>query len=150
MHRSGRTARAGAGGLVVTLVALFFSDLAIHSMLVLTSVVLLTSVLFDYTGIYEQMIMDIPAGEFGQVYTMDVTNGGVRLLDLPESVPAEVQEAVKVAEAAIIDGSLEAWQTDDGELVLRDEEAGEDKPENAERLSLDIGIAFPDGFPGFV
>ena len=50
--------------------------------------VLLTSVLFDYTGIYEQMIDDLDAGTFGKIYTMDVENGGVRLLDLPEDVAA--------------------------------------------------------------
>ena len=69
--------------------------------------VLLTSVLFDYSGIYEQMINNIPAGEFGQVYTMDISNGGVRLLDLPDSVSPEVREAVETAEAGIVDGSIE-------------------------------------------
>ena len=48
--------------------------------------------------------------------------------------------------AQVIEGTLEAWQTDDGELVVRDPEADDEKPEDAERLSLDIGIAFPDGF----
>jgi simple sugar transport system substrate-binding protein len=68
--------------------------------------VLLTSVMFDYTGIYEQMIVNAGTDQFGQVYTMDVTNGGVRLLELPESVPADVREAVETAEAGIVDGSI--------------------------------------------
>ena len=50
--------------------------------------------LFDYQGIYTQMIKDIEAGTFGKVYTMDVKNGGVRLLDLPASVPQDVKDAV--------------------------------------------------------
>jgi hypothetical protein len=33
---------------------------------------LLSSVLFDYTGIYNQMLDDLSAGTFGDVYTMDV------------------------------------------------------------------------------
>ncbi len=45
--------------------------------------ILLTSVLFDYTGVYSQMLDNTVAGTFGQVYTMTLANGGVRLLDLP-------------------------------------------------------------------
>ncbi len=47
---------------------------------------------------------------------------------------------------AVIDGSLEAWRTDAGEIVLRDREAGGEKPDNAKRLSVDIGVAFPESF----
>jgi simple sugar transport system substrate-binding protein len=68
--------------------------------------VLLTSVMFDYTGVYEQLILNAGTDQFGQVYTMNVSNGGVRLLDLPESVPAEVREAVETAEAAIVAGDI--------------------------------------------
>lgn len=67
--------------------------------------VLLTSVVFDYAGIYEQMVADIAAGTFGQVYTMDVKNGGVRLLDLPASVPQDVKDAVSKAQADIVAGT---------------------------------------------
>ncbi|MBU4555530.1 MAG: ABC transporter permease [Actinobacteria bacterium] len=48
--------------------------------------------------------------------------------------------------AKVIEGKLEAWRTDSGELVLRDKKAGDAKPENAKRLSLGIGIAFPANF----
>jgi len=46
----------------------------------------------------------------------------------------------------VIEGSLELWQTEGGETVFRDKEAGEKKPKDAERLKPDIGIAFPDEF----
>jgi simple sugar transport system substrate-binding protein len=69
--------------------------------------VLLTSVLFDYTGIYEEMINDLANGFFGKVYTMDVTNGGVRLLDLPEGTDQAVIDAIATAQQAIVDGSIE-------------------------------------------
>ncbi|MDO8848795.1 MAG: ABC transporter permease [Coriobacteriia bacterium] len=46
----------------------------------------------------------------------------------------------------VIEGTIEAWQTADGEFVFRDKEADEDKPDNAERVNVDIGIAFPTGF----
>lgn len=68
--------------------------------------VLLTSVLFDYTGIYTQMIQDIEAGTFGKVYTMNVKNGGVHLLDLPASVPQDVKDAVAKAQADVIAGTV--------------------------------------------
>ncbi len=68
--------------------------------------VLLSSVLFDYTGVYNQIIDDVESGNFGQVYTMDVASGGVRLLDLPDAVPADVKAAVDEARAAILAGSI--------------------------------------------
>jgi len=68
--------------------------------------VLLSSVLFDYTGIYKQMLDDLAAGTFGKIYTMDVKNGGVRLLDLPDEVSQEAKDAVAEAEKSIVDGSV--------------------------------------------
>lgn len=77
--------------------------------------VLLSSVLFDYSGIYQQMLDDLAAGAFGAVYTMDVENGGVRLLDLPEDLPQETRDAVATAEAAIIAGEIEVSAISDAE-----------------------------------
>jgi simple sugar transport system substrate-binding protein len=77
--------------------------------------VLLTSVLFDYTGIYDQMISDIETGAFGKVYTMDVASGGVRLLELPTDVPAEIVQAVEQAKADIIAGKIKVSAIGDAE-----------------------------------
>jgi simple sugar transport system substrate-binding protein len=68
--------------------------------------VLLTSVVFDYSGLYRQMLDDLQRGTLGKVYTMDVASGGVRLLDLPAEVPAEVKQAVEQAKADIIAGKI--------------------------------------------
>lgn len=46
----------------------------------------------------------------------------------------------------VVDGSLEVWRTEDGKTVLRDEEAGDPEPEDAERISVQVGIAFPPSF----
>ncbi|CAA9528180.1 MAG: hypothetical protein AVDCRST_MAG73-697 [uncultured Thermomicrobiales bacterium] len=78
---------------------------------------LLTSVLFDFTVIYEEMIRDLETDEFGKVYTLSVENKGVRLLDLPQSVPAEVVEAVARAEAGILDGSIAVSAVPDADGV---------------------------------
>lgn len=76
-----------------------------------------------------------------------------QLAELDNANLAEEQEGLLLIEfdnetemTKVIDGTLEAYRTDDGELVLRDKEAGDEKPDNAERLSLDIGIAFPSTF----
>ena len=46
----------------------------------------------------------------------------------------------------VIEGSLELWRTESGEMVYRDKEAGDKKPEDAERVEPDIGVAFPSDF----
>src|SRR5918995_1105566 len=91
--------------------------------------ILLSSVLFDYTGVYTQMLDNIASGSFGQVYTMTLANGGVRLLDLPlgdTSTPVAatpiatpsagggtVQGAVATAQQAIIAGEITVSAVDD-------------------------------------
>lgn len=72
-----------------------------------TEGVLLTSVLFDFTKVFTPMIQDIRNGDFGKVYTLDMANGGMRLLDFPGSVPAKVRAAVAQAKANILSGKLQ-------------------------------------------
>ncbi|MCA9880942.1 MAG: BMP family protein [Thermomicrobiales bacterium] len=76
---------------------------------------LLTSVLFDYTGIYRDMVNDLKNGEFGKVYTMDVKNGGVRLLDLPDTVADDVKAAVEQAKNDIVDNKITVSAVADAE-----------------------------------
>ena len=67
---------------------------------------LLTSVLFDYTGTYRQLVNDLREGSFGGVVTMSLANDGVRLLDPPIPVNPTSLELVAAAEAEIIDGQI--------------------------------------------
>lgn len=76
---------------------------------------LLSSVVFDYSGIYRDMVNDLKNGEFGKIYTMDVKNDGVRLLDLPEDVGQDVKDAVEAARTSIVDGSLTVSAISDAE-----------------------------------
>jgi ABC-2 type transport system permease protein len=76
-----------------------------------------------------------------------------QLAELDNADLAEEQEGLLLIEfendqemTKVIDGTLEAWRTEAGGLVLRDKEAGDEKPADAEKLSLDIGIAFPATF----
>jgi ABC-2 type transport system permease protein len=46
----------------------------------------------------------------------------------------------------VIEGGLEVWRTESGDMVLRDKEARAEKPKGAERVRPDVGIAFPDRF----
>jgi len=79
--------------------------------------VLLSSVLFDYTGIYKQMLSDLAAGTFGKIYTMDVKNAGVHLLDLPTDVSQETKDAVADAQKAIVDGSIKVSAISDADKM---------------------------------
>jgi simple sugar transport system substrate-binding protein len=79
--------------------------------------VLLTSVLFDYAPTYKQMIEDLKSNTFGKVYTLDVKNGGVRLLDLPDDVPQDVKDAVKKAQDDIVAGKIKVPAVGDADGV---------------------------------
>ncbi len=68
---------------------------------------LLTSVLFDYTSAYAKFIGDLEAETFGSVYTMNLANNGVRLLDPVIPVSAESTQRVTKAREEIVSGKLE-------------------------------------------
>ena len=76
---------------------------------------LLSSVAYDYTGIYRQMVEDLESGAFGKTYTMDAKNGGVHLLDLPESIGQDVKDAVAEAEKGVVDGTITVSVVGDAE-----------------------------------
>ncbi len=68
--------------------------------------VLLSSVLWDFSGTFKQAIADINAGTFGnQGYVQDVANGGIALLESAHITP-EAKAAVETAKAGIADGSI--------------------------------------------
>jgi simple sugar transport system substrate-binding protein len=69
--------------------------------------VLLSSVLWDFAGAYEQAVADIAAGTFGDAeYVLDTANGGIGLLQTDHISP-EAWAAVEAAAAGIADGSIE-------------------------------------------
>ncbi len=78
---------------------------------------LLTSVLFDYRPAYAELIGQLGEGAFGEVYTMDLANDGVRLLDMAATADAETIARVETARAAIVDGSIEVTATADADAV---------------------------------
>lgn len=76
-----------------------------------------------------------------------------QLEQLDQADLAEQQEGLLLLEfedeelmTGVIEGTHEAWRTEEGELVILDKEAEADRPEDAERVNVDIGIAFPAGF----
>src|SRR5687768_8115910 len=75
----------------------------------------LTSVLFDYSGIYEQMIRDLDTGAFGKQYVMNVANGGVRLMDLPAEIPQAIKDQVAQIQAEIVAGTIAVSAIGDSE-----------------------------------
>ncbi|NIO03239.1 MAG: BMP family ABC transporter substrate-binding protein [Proteobacteria bacterium] len=68
--------------------------------------ILLTSVLFDYAPIYEQMFINIYIGTFGQEHVLNVANNGVRLMDFHPDVPQYVKDSVENARQGIVSGKI--------------------------------------------
>lgn len=72
-----------------------------------TKGVLLSSVLWDFSGQYTQALADLAAGTFGQAgYSLDAANDGIRLLQTDHISP-EAWAAVETAKAGIADGTIE-------------------------------------------
>lgn len=68
--------------------------------------VLLSSVLWDFTQIFEQALADINAGTFGEAgYDLNVSNG-ISLLQT-QYIPDDVWAEIETTKAAIEDGSVE-------------------------------------------
>ena len=68
--------------------------------------VLLSSVLWNFSGIFEQAIADINAGTFGNHgYTLDVANGGISLLKTA-NISADASSAVQTALDGIKGGTI--------------------------------------------
>ncbi|MEJ7838156.1 MAG: BMP family ABC transporter substrate-binding protein [Thermomicrobiales bacterium] len=67
---------------------------------------LLTSVLFDYSATYRQLIADLEAGTFGTVVTMNLQNDGVRLLESPIEINAATLETVATTREQIVSGEI--------------------------------------------
>lgn len=68
--------------------------------------VLLSSVVWDFSGQYIQALADLAAGTFGSTgYTLDAANGGIGLLQT-DKISAEAWAAVEAARAGIADGSI--------------------------------------------
>ena len=78
---------------------------------------LLTSVLFDYKPAYTHFVEGVRSGTFGDVYTMNLENEGVRLLAFPTPVSDGTVRAVASCRKAIIDGRVKVSATSDAEGV---------------------------------
>jgi simple sugar transport system substrate-binding protein len=73
--------------------------------------VVLTSVVWDYSGAFAWAIDQLNAGTFGsEVYYLDVDNGGMHVLKTP-FLTTEVMAAVEEAQRGIIDGSIKVTET---------------------------------------
>lgn len=78
---------------------------------------LLSSVVWDYTPVFDQMVQDIKADRFGtHDYHLSLASGSVRLLRTPH-IPAETWQAVAAAQAGIIAGRIKVEETFDARTV---------------------------------
>ncbi len=68
--------------------------------------VLLSSVLWDFSGQYVQALADQAAGSFGSTgYVLDAANGGIRLLQT-DKIAADAWTAIETARQGIADGTI--------------------------------------------
>lgn len=71
-----------------------------------TGHVLLSSVLWNFAGVYKQALGDIKAGTFGtHGYNLTLANGGISLLQ-SKYIPASVWSKVQTAQQGIISGQI--------------------------------------------
>ncbi len=71
-----------------------------------TNHVLLSSVLWNFTGAYKQALTDIKSGTFGEKgYNLTLANGGISLLK-SSYIPADVWSKIQTAQQGIISGKI--------------------------------------------
>ncbi len=69
--------------------------------------VLLSSVLFDFSVCYDQMIQSILDDTFGQQLWVDVPSGGIYLLEPNKAVPQSVTDEVETVRQKIVAGEIQ-------------------------------------------
>ncbi len=68
--------------------------------------VLLTSVLFDFSVVYDEIIQSIRDGSFGKQHWVSVKNNAVHLLKPNKAVPAKVKEEIETTRRKILSGEI--------------------------------------------
>ena len=69
--------------------------------------ILLSSVLFDFAVVYDEIIQSIKDGSFGKQHWISVKNGAVYLLEPNKAVPADVKTEIDTALGKILSGEIE-------------------------------------------
>ncbi|MCP4689369.1 MAG: BMP family ABC transporter substrate-binding protein [Desulfobacterales bacterium] len=69
--------------------------------------VLLSSVLFDFSVVYDEIIQSIRDGSFGKQHWVSVKNNAVHLLEPNKAVPARVKEEIEAARRKILSGEIQ-------------------------------------------
>ena len=78
---------------------------------------LLSSVLWDYAPVFDQMVQDIKSDAFGtHDYHLSLASGSVRLLKTSH-IPADVWQELQTAQADIISGKIKVEETFDAAKV---------------------------------
>ena len=89
----------------------YIADIGDVSDLVSNKDEVLTSVLWEFQGAYEQAIKDVKAGTFARSpYDLNLKNGGIKLQET-DQLTADIKSAVAKATSGIEDGSLKVPDT---------------------------------------
>lgn len=68
--------------------------------------ILLSSVYFDFSVVYDEIMQSIANGDFGKVYYVEVENGGIYLLDINKKVPQNIVQELANVESEIKAGKI--------------------------------------------
>ena len=68
--------------------------------------VLLSSLLFDFSVVYDEIVQSIVDGTFGKQHWISVGNGGILLLEPNKAVSQKVKEEIEIARSKILSGDI--------------------------------------------
>lgn len=131
--------RVSGAGLVLLLLkkdAIAYSRDRLYTILSLAGLVMFIAVFFLMPdSVDESVTVGIHHYDMQELFSDDVLNEeGAQLLMFPD------EQSLK----RVINNEAEAWRTSDGRLIIR--ESSESRPSDAQRESLNVGIAFPESF----
>lgn len=69
--------------------------------------VLLSSIMFDFSVVYDEIIQSIMDGTFGKQHWISVKNGGIYLLEPNKAVPESVRKEIEAARYKILSGEVD-------------------------------------------
>jgi simple sugar transport system substrate-binding protein len=95
------TKKAGDGGKV------WFIDVIGDKRSIDRADVLLSSLLFDFSVVYDEIIQSIIHGAFGKQHWISIKNAGIYLLEPNKAVPERVRAEIEAARLKILSGEID-------------------------------------------
>lgn len=131
--------QVSSAGLILTLLKkdfLAFSRDRIYSILSLAALILFIVVFWIFPDTVDESItVGVSHYDLGMILDSGEEEG-IELLAFPSEASLK----------AVISGDAEAWMGDDRKLIIRDVRAGDKRPDDASKVTVLVGLAFPEDF----